>query len=229
MLTVHAWFPKFFMINLALLSILLYQLLRLAPIKMLIFFIFMKPCDWFWWRNSRWGEIRCRSDRKHGSESPWDEFTAALISQTQGQLPQKQQTVDRRQKRRACPYQHSSHRKGTLKVAVSARWHHALDHLPKWIRRLVRMTKKVRAPSSIGLSCSESNTAFWCWEAMVKRSTTLNLPKRRTITISAWRHIRDAEKCRNGSLPLKNTRDKIVRIKPWRANLQNRVEEIFYV
>lgn len=50
-----------------------------------------------------------------------------------------------------------------------------LHHLPKCMRRLVSMTRKVRAPSSIGLSCSESNTAFWCWDAIVSRSTTLNL------------------------------------------------------
>lgn len=53
-----------------------------------------------------------------------------------------------------------------------------LYHSPKWMRRLVSMTRKVSAPSSIGLSCSESNTAFWCWDAMVNRSTTLNLHQR---------------------------------------------------
>lgn len=37
------------------------------------------------------------------------------------------------------------------------------------------MTRKVSAPSNMGLSCSASRTAFWCCDAIVNKSTTLNL------------------------------------------------------
>lgn len=47
--------------------------------------------------------------------------------------------------------------------------------LPKCKRRLNRRTRNVKAPSNMDLSCSESRTVFWCCDAIVSRSTTLNL------------------------------------------------------
>lgn len=94
--------------------------------------------------------------------------------------------------------------------------HHVLYHLPKWMRRLVNMTRKVSAPSSIGLSCSESNTAFWCWDAMVNRSTTLNLRKWRHEYMMLLNYVElktlYESRWRNKSSPLKNTWDEVVRI-----------------
>lgn len=57
------------------------------------------------------------------------------------------------------------------------------------------MTRNVKAPSNIDLSCSESSTVFWCWEAIVKRSTTLNLQERKrwilenVIWLIIWEHF----------------------------------------
>jgi hypothetical protein len=50
-----------------------------------------------------------------------------------------------------------------------------ISRLPRCKRRLKRITRNVRAPSSIDRSCSTSSTMLWCCEAMVSKSTTLNL------------------------------------------------------